>query len=460
MNRARRAACVTLAAVAVLGALPAAAGGAQPVHTASQHAAAAAGAAAAPLVLPPARTEGVAPTAAGVQKVLGPLLANPSLGPHRGAFVYDVSRARTVFSSGITRPFVPASTLKLLTTASALATLGPNHRFTTSTVLAGRNSVVLVGGGDPLLTTKRLPDPLTFPPRATLQDLATSTARALKAQGVRSISLGYDASLFSGPAANPKWLPLYVGEGIAAPTSALWVDEGRVSRGMARRSPAPALAAATVFAKQLRAAGLTVAAPKAAKAPAGAASLAQVRSASLGELVEFVNLTSDNDGAEVLLRHVGLATKNGGSITAGLTGLRATLTGLGLNLGKARLEDGSGLSRTNQVPLDLLGGVLRVAAAGDKPQLRHLLTGLPVAGFNGSLDDRFAGPGAAPGNGMVRAKTGTLTGVHSLAGVVRTRTGTLLAFAVATDSSPAAKALDARAALDRASAALAGCGCG
>lgn len=481
MNRARRATCVTLVGIVALAVLPAV-GGAQAVPGAARSAVVAAGAsaapgsvsavqpaaqavtttvqarAAAPLVLSPARAEGVAPTTAGVRKLLAPLLANPSLGPHRGAYVYDLSRDKPVFSFGTTRPFVPASTLKLLTTASALAALGPDHRFTTRTVRTGQNSVVLVGGGDPLLTAKRPAAPLTFPPRATLQDLATSTARALRVEGIRSVSLGYDAGLFTGPAVNPRWLPLYVGEGIAAPTSALWVDQGRVAPGMAKRSPSPALAAATVFAQQLRAAGLTVTPPRAARAAADAASIAQVRSATLGELVEFVNLTSDNDGAEVLLRHVGLATKNGGSIAAGLKGMRSTLAGLGLDVGTARLEDGSGLSRTNRVPLELLGGALRVA--GDNPRLRHVLTGLPVAGFNGSLDDRFAGPGAAQGAGLVRAKTGTLTGIHSLAGVVRDRTGTLLVFAVATDSSPAAKALDARAALDRAAAALAGCGCG
>jgi D-alanyl-D-alanine carboxypeptidase/D-alanyl-D-alanine-endopeptidase (penicillin-binding protein 4) len=416
--------------------------------------------AAAPPVLAPAKAEGVTPTAAGVQRVLAPLLADPSMGRHRGAFVYDVSRDRPVFSSGAAQPFVPASTLKLLTTASALAALGPHHRFATRTVRAGRNSIVLVGGGDPLLTAKRPDGASTFPARATLQDLATRTAQALRAEGVRSVSLGYDAGLFSGPAVNPRWLPLYVGEGIAAPTTALWVDEGRVVRGLARRSPSPALAAATVFARQLRAAGLTVAVPGPAKAPAGAPSLAQVLSAPLGQLVEHVNLTSDNDGAEVLLRHVGLATGNGGSITAGLKGMRSTLTGLGLDLGAARLEDGSGLSRTNQVPLQVLGGVVRIAAAGDKPQLRHLLTGLPVAGFNGSLAERFAAPGTAAGTGFVRAKTGTLTGIHSLAGLVRDRTGTVLAFAVATDSSPTAKTLTTRATLDRIAAALAGCGCG
>ncbi|HEU4947794.1 MAG TPA: D-alanyl-D-alanine carboxypeptidase/D-alanyl-D-alanine-endopeptidase [Kribbella sp.] len=456
MARPPRASFVTLVGCAVLAALVAGAGGAQAVRGPSLGSTAAA-----PLVLSPAKTEGVAPTAAGVRRVLAPVLADPSLGGHHGVYVFDASRNKTVFSSGAAKPFVPASTLKLLTTASALATLGPDHRFTTKAVSTSKGSVVLVGGGDPLLATKRSTDPRAFPQGATLQELAAGTARALRAQGVRSVSLGYDASLFTGPVVNPKWQPIYISEGIAARTSALWVDEGRLKPGMAKRATSPALAAATAFAAQLRAAGVkVVGAPKAKTVPESAASLAQVRSAPLGDIVEYVNLHSDNDGAEVLLRQVGLATKNGGSYAGGLAGVRATLTELGLNLGKARLEDGSGLSRTNQVPLDVLAGAVRVAASPDHPELRHLLTGLPVAGFSGSLEARFASPGTSAGSGLVRAKTGTLTGVHSLAGLVRDRTGTLLVFAVATDSAPANKPLEARAALDRAASALAGCGCG
>jgi D-alanyl-D-alanine carboxypeptidase/D-alanyl-D-alanine-endopeptidase (penicillin-binding protein 4) len=414
----------------------------------------------APAVLAPAKAEGVAPTAAGVQKALAAILKDPALGKHRGIYVYDASRDKPVFSVGAATPYVPASTLKLLTTVSALETLGAEHTFTTKVVSAAKGSIILVGGGDPLLTVKSQTDPTDYPTRASLQALAASTAKALKAQGIASIALGYDASLFTGPAANANWEPNYVAEGIAAPTSALWVNEGRLSAGMAKRSPAPAQAAASAFATQLKAVGIKVTGTvKPAVAPAAAEALAQVASPSVGEIVEYVNLHSDNDGAEVLLRHVGLATKNGGSYVGGVKGVKATLSKLGLDVSKATIEDGSGLSRTNRVPLDLLAGAVRVAAADDHAELRHLLTGLPVAGFSGSLEDRFAGPGAGPGSGLVRAKTGTLTGVHSLAGLVRDRTGTLLVFAVASDNVPVPKTLAARAALDRASAALANCGC-
>jgi serine-type D-Ala-D-Ala carboxypeptidase/endopeptidase (penicillin-binding protein 4) len=450
--RPPRAAFVTLLTAGVLAGLV---GSAQAVPSSSQTAA---GTTDAPAVLEPAEPAGVAPTAAGVQKALAAALADPSLGKHFGVYVYDASRGKAVFSVGTAKPYVPASTMKLLTTVSALETLGPEHRFATKVVRSG-SSIVLVGGGDPLLVTKRSTDPLDFPTRASLQDLAVSTAKALRAAGVATVTLGYDATLFTGPAANPKWEPLYLTEGIAARTSALWVNEGRLSPGMAKRADSPALAATTAFAAQLQALGIKATVGKAVKAPEGVEAIAQVDSPTLGDIVEYVNLHSDNDGAEVLLRHVGLATKNGGSYTGGVAGLRSTLTKLGLDVSKARFEDGSGLSRTNQVPLDVLAGAVRVATAEDKPQLRHLLTGLPVAGFNGSLARRFVGPASAAGTGLVRAKTGTLTNVHSLAGYARTKSGTLLVFAVATDSSPAPLALEARAALDRATAALAACGC-
>jgi len=412
----------------------------------------------APAVLAPAKAEGVAPTTAGVQKVLAAVLKDPSLGKHRGIYVYDASRGKAVFSAGTATPYTPASTLKLLTTVSALETLGADHTFTTKVVSAG-SSIVLVGGGDPLLATKPAASS-DYPARATLQALAASTAKALKAQSVPSVTLGYDATLFTGPAANANWEPNYLPEGIAAPTSALWVNEGRLTPGMAKRSDAPPQTAAAAFAKLLAGYGIKVA-PKvrAAVAPAAAKPIAQVESPTLGQIVEYINLHSDNDGAEVLLRQVGLATKNGGSYAGGVKGVRGTLTKLGLDITKARIFDGSGLTRANKVPLDLLAGAVRVAASDDHPELRHLLTGLPVAGFTGSLEERFTGPATATGTGLVRAKTGTLTNVHSLAGLARDRTGTLLVFAIATDSVAVPQTLNARAALDRAAAALANCGC-
>lgn len=100
--------------------------------------------------------------------------------------------------------------------------------------------------------------------------------------------------------------------------------------------------------------------------------------------------------------------------------------------------------------------MLVAAADPANPRLRPLLTGLPVAAFSGSLSDRFHDDGSSDGAGVVRAKTGTLSGVSALAGVVTTEDGRLLAFAVLADRLSRWAEPD----LDRIAATLAGCRCG
>jgi D-alanyl-D-alanine carboxypeptidase/D-alanyl-D-alanine-endopeptidase (penicillin-binding protein 4) len=86
------------------------------------------------------------------------------------------------------------------------------------------------------------------------------------------------------------------------------------------------------------------------------------------------------------------------------------------------------------------------------------VAGLPVAGFTGSLTYRFD-TGDEEGLGRVRAKTGTLTGVHGLAGVVTDQDGTVLSFVAIADRVKVADTLDARERLDQVAAALAACSC-
>jgi len=78
--------------------------------------------------------------------------------------------------------------------------------------------------------------------------------------------------------------------------------------------------------------------------------------------------------------------------------------------------------------------------------------------FSGSLSDRFD-VRSAPGLGRVRAKTGTLTGVSGLAGVVRSADGEAMLFVALADRVKEANTLEARAKLDQIAAALAACRC-
>ncbi|MDQ4085650.1 MAG: D-alanyl-D-alanine carboxypeptidase/D-alanyl-D-alanine-endopeptidase, partial [Actinomycetota bacterium] len=183
---------------------------------------------------------------------------------------------------------------------------------------------------------------------------------------------------------------------------------------------------------------------------------ARVQSPTLAQIVAYVIESSDNEGAEVLLRHAGLAAGRRGSFDGGAAAVRATLGRLGADMSGVRIFDGSGLSRDNRVTLDALVDTLQVAASPAQADLRPVVSGLPVAGFNGSLAYRFVTFGE-DGRGLVRAKTGTLSGVNALVGVTVDRDGTPLAFAAVADRVRLIDTLDARAALDVLTARIASC---
>lgn len=402
-------------------------------------------------VLSPATEKGV-PSAARVAARVGAVKTSGMGGSYSGE-VADLSTGKVLFAHQAGTPYIPASTMKLLTTTAALSLLGPEHEFSTTVVRPGRHRVVLVGGGDPYLDAKPDPD---HPGRASITALATSTAAQLLRTGGSKVSLGYDASLFSGPAWNSHWPDTYADQ--VTPTSALWVDEGRTGGGSpGPRVADPALDAAKTFAKALGKRGVTVSSVSAGKAPKSAARVARVQSAPLEQIVQQLLLASDNDAAEVLFRQVALASHHAGTSSAGVRAVRARLTKLGVWDPAARINDGSGLARQTKVPADLLVGVLRAAASPKHPELRGVLTGLPVAGVEGSLRVRYGDDDTAVGRGVVRAKTGTLSEVHALAGYLRTDDGSQLAFAFVVND--AKNDYVAQVWLDRVGAALARCGC-
>lgn len=398
---------------------------------------------------------------AAVRLAMTPGLLDRRLGRHVVAAVTGLRSGEPVLEAG-SGPFIPASTTKLLTAAAALETLGPAHVFETRVVAGGRRgSVVLVGGGDPYLVSGPLTadgTPPPYPERANLVTLAARTAAALRERGVTRVRVGYDDSLFTGPAVNPAWEPDYLTDEVVAPISALWVDGAREPSGFGRVED-PSATAAAAFADALRRAGVRVlGAPQATRAPARARRLASVRSAPLERIVERAVEVSDNEASEVLAHHVGLAVSGEGSFEGGAAGTVATLRRLGLPMTRDRLYDGSGLSRGNRLTTQTLLGLLRLAAHEDHPRLRAVLTGLPVAGFTGSLAYRFS-EGAPAGRGRVRAKTGTLTGVHGLAGVATGLDGVPAAFVLVADRVRPRHELTARGILDEVAGALGACRC-
>lgn len=394
-----------------------------------------------------------------VRQSLGRLTRDKRLGPRVAVAVAGLD-GRTAYEEG-PRVVTPASLLKTATSLAALELLGPQQRFTTSVVRRG-GVLTLVGGGDPLLTGA--PDPDAVPREADLTTLARQTAQALRQQrrSPARVTVRYDDSLFSGPAVSPAWEDDYVPDDVVSPITALWVDEGREFPGAFTRSADPSRAAALRFAEALRATGTKVAgAPRPGAAP-DVAPVASVASAPLVEIVQHVLETSDNEAAEVLLRHAGLAAngpgERGGSFAAGARAVSTTLGEVGVPLRGARILDGSGLARGNRMALSSLLDVLATSLEPKRPTLAGVTGGLPVAGFSGSLAGRFE-VASEDGLGWVRAKTGTLTGVHGLAGTVTGRDGTPMLFVAVVDRVKVRNALQARARLDQIASALADCRC-
>jgi D-alanyl-D-alanine carboxypeptidase/D-alanyl-D-alanine-endopeptidase (penicillin-binding protein 4) len=406
-------------------------------------------------VLPPApAAEAPEPAAAQVAAAVQPLLAAPALGANVAAVVLDVQTGQVLAGQHPDVPTVPASTIKLVTAAAALTALGPTHRLRT-TAVAGPNpgEVVLVGGGDPTLSGGRTG---TYPDAARLPDLADQVKRALG--GSSATKVVYDPSLFSGPPYG-AWDPDIPGGGNVSAITALMTDGGRVDpknrNGV--RVPEPDLSAARTFASLL---GVPTTDVVRGGAPQGARELGAVLSPPVLRLVEMMEVDSDNVIAESLARHVAIQRHQPATFEGGAAAETAVLGELGFPAAQVALFDGSGLSRNDKVSPSLLAKLLTMAAGADHPQLRALLTGLPVSAYSGTLRERFRKPTAgASAAGVVRAKTGTLRSVSAVAGVVTTVDGRALAFAVLADAVPIGGTVAAQDALDRVVAALAACGC-
>ncbi len=405
-------------------------------------------------------------TAAGVSQALAPVLSSPAFGQSLGVLVTNLATGQVLYASDADAGFTPASTNKLATAVAALHVLGPAARLATKVVTgAGSGSVVLVGGGDPTLAAGHLPA-ADYPQPATLTELASQTARALLTRGERSVQLGYDASLYTGPGFAPGWSQSYVTSGNVSTITALEVDQGRVtsagtpeddegSDGL--RSADPAQEAADVFAGYLATDGVTVSgAVQPVAAPAGAATLASVQSPPLSEIVQWMLEQSNNVIAEDLARQVAIATGQPASFSGAAAAVTSVLRGLGVT-GELQLYDGSGLSPDDKIAPAVLVQLIRLAAT--TPQLRSVLTGLPVEGFSGTLlpGGSVFGAGGGTGLGVVRAKTGNLSNVVALAGSAYAQNGQLLAFAVMADQVP--NETSAATQMVDLAGVLAGCGC-
>jgi D-alanyl-D-alanine carboxypeptidase/D-alanyl-D-alanine-endopeptidase (penicillin-binding protein 4) len=393
------------------------------------------------------------PSPAGVAAALGPAAADPNLG-RLGGRITDALTGKELWQVAEDLPLVPASTNKVLTAAAALLTLDRQARISTRVVAGSQNAqgpVVLVGAGDPLLSAAPPGVDTWYRGSARISDLVEQIRRS----GVTPTAVQVDTSAFSGPTMAQGWDPADVDNGDIAPIESVMIDAGRIQPTTvnSRRSKTPALDAGRELAKGL---GLDPGAVTIATAPSGARQLAVVQSAPLVQRLSQMMDHSDNVMAECIAREVAAAINRPRSFAGAVDAVTNRLSTAHVDTAGAALMDSSGLSVDDRLTAKTLDGVVQAAAGPDQPALRALLDLLPIAGGSGTLADRFLDPATDRGPaGWLRAKTGSLTAINSLVGVLTDRSGRVLTFAFLSN----AAGPNGRNAMDALASRLWTCGC-
>ena len=341
------------------------------------------------------------------------------------------------------RPMVPASNQKVLTALALAATVDPYERLETTVVRGDQpRKLVLVAGGDTLLAPgEGRADAVNG--HAGLGTLAERTAQALRqddpdaaASGQWAVEL--DTDLFAGPELNPAWEGEDVAAGEITRVAPVALYSHRVptadgadpgSRG--ERPQDPAAAVAREFARQLEqrlGAGARVTVGGAASAPEDAVGLARVASAPVSEQSAYMLAHSDNSLAESLARVAAVASGREGSVTGVQELIPAALAEHGIDTEGLRAADASGMAQQDRVSATTLARAVDTLVTD--PRYGPYGRGLPLAGAQGTLSERFDDPAEAAARGVTRAKTGTLLDVVALSGYVQRADGSVLVYSL------------------------------
>ncbi|MFN3652943.1 MAG: D-alanyl-D-alanine carboxypeptidase/D-alanyl-D-alanine-endopeptidase [Armatimonadota bacterium] len=414
------------------------------------------------------------------------------LGPHTlsAVRVVELPQGDVLYERNADLSMNPASNMKLLTSAAALAHLGPDYRFTTRVLQTGKRSgstlagdLILQGGGDPVLETKDL----------------ERLADAVKAGGIRVVTgaLRVDDSRYDRRRLGTGWEADDESYYYAAQVSALSVNSNVMKVDVlpaaragapvtVKQSPIPGYAAlaerpltgsadtksdldvmrlrgrnalkitgtigvggrplrevevtveepqrfaGALFRQLLAQRGVKVAGPvRDLPAPDSARALTSLTSPPLSRLVSLLNKPSNNLIAEMLLKEIGYREKGKGDTHTGSEVLEDWLAKLGVPAGGVLVNDGSGMSRHDLVTARAVSELLVKARA--QPWGPVFTESLPVMGVDGTLRSRLKGTSA---EGKIQAKTGTLSHVTALSGYATSRDGKRRVFSILINHHP------------------------
>ena len=317
--------------------------------------------------------------------------------------VYDLTADSVCYRHNERQLLRPASTMKLVTAITALDQLGPQYDFKTDIYYTGQikgrtlvGNIYCVGGFDPTLT------------------MGDVTDMALSVQ-----QLGIDSIAGKLVADRTMKEQLDYGEGWC------WDDENPLLTALSIGRKDIFL---TTFAEEVARLGINLENVRLVEGrlPANARHLTTIRH-NISLVLDRMMKKSDNFYAEAVFYQTAASVRKSLAKATDATGVtRKLLKRLGLQADTYRLADGSGLSLYNYVSAELLCTLLKYA--WNSPMIHDALWfSLPIAGVDGTLENRMLNTAA---DGNVRAKTGTLTGISSLAGYCKAENGHQLCFSI------------------------------
>ncbi len=340
-----------------------------------------------------------------VRLQLDSLIANSSLleTTQLGLMVWDLDGDSAFYYHNHRQRMRPASTMKLMTAVTALDLYGGNHPFTTELrsrgTISGRTlygDLICVGGMDPAFDGGDLQ---VFVDRIRSAGIDTICGRIVADRSMKDTLLLGEGWCWDDD--NPCLSPLLV---------------SRKDNFLQR------------FTHELQSAGIVVVDTLINKnsLPEGESWGGASLSHSFDQILTRMMKQSDNLYAECMFYHNALATSRPATQKNARTAVRQMIQRLGYDPARYRVADGSGLSLYNYVSAELLTSLLRYAWRSDRIR-EHLVPSLPLAGVDGTLKDRMQKSKAYRN---VRAKTGTLTGISSLAGYLTAANGHQFAFCI------------------------------
>ncbi len=329
-----------------------------------------------------------------------------------GIKIVAAETGEVIYGKNIDKLHHPASTMKLITAATALAKLGADYRFETTLSVDALVDTQVVGN----LYLKGRADP-GLKPRDVVK-----LADALFQAGVKSIQgdIVVDETYLDFVREGPGWMwddkPLQL--------SALAIREIEPNTAAASR----AVACGNLLKSVLTQKGIAVSGKvDHGTVPPTARAVAMHTSLPLADILRLMNKPSDNWIAELLFKTIGAEVKGEpGTWQKGRQVINEFLAEISGETASHRLVDGCGLSRYNLLNAELLTDLL-VYMYGNFELMPEYLASLPIAGVDGTLKNRMKGMYAEK---VLRAKTGTLSGVSALAGYTVTADGEVFAFGI------------------------------